>query len=237
MLTTKSNQAAKLRLVSQYGDLAMFLQFMHSNIWRAFYTGEKKPYWKIFTWIIFAKIEMFALASRSLFRINHGENSTGVLMSIWTYTLIVTFNAEHVIGFLVSFIPFIAPLLPIFFSFEEFTNYTFIDIHSMPLMVWLILFTGVQSGHLIRIYYFKKTPDDKGSRGSSLILFLLPKKLKISEFSVQCFIEPGMIILFGIAGLVFLEDKVFFVFALISGLCLSFQELLDGAFRTYHSRH
>ena len=236
MLHPKSNQAAKLRLVPYFGDLAMLLQFGRSKIWRQFYQGEKKPYWAIFIWLINVKIEMMALPSRAILRYNHGRHSTGVITGVWTFTLMMAFNAEYGIAWLASFVPFVAPVLAFFLTPTEFVNHLTVDIRSPFLMGFLMVFTVAHLIHVIRIYAKIGNTDDHAKRGSSWLSLLLPKSSKLSEYYIQWLLEPLLVVALGYLAWVVREDMAFLAFMALSAFCMWLQETADGTYRYYHDK-
>ena len=231
MILQSSDQTHSLRVIPRFGDIALFIQLMRSKIWQQFYTGDKKPWWTILVWIINAKIEMFALVFRSLFRYNMGKHTTGFIFLVWSFTLLAAFNAQHSISFLVSFIPFIAPGFIFFIPSDELYSHLFIEVRSQILLVLMVLFLLVQSIHVIRLYMTKNGNQSGTKRGSSWLKTSIPIIKKCSEYLIQGIIEPVLILLFGWLGFEFFQDTTFFAFSGISALCLFYQEFYEKAFQ------
>ena len=179
---------------------------------------------------------MFALPARSVLRYNHGRNTTGLIMSIWSIAMMLAFNAAHILGPGLTFIPFISPVL-IFIWPELVLNYVVVQYRSPFLLGLCALFLITQIVHIIRQKRSDIHRTDQNKRGESLINLALPKSRKVNEYWLQCIGEPLLLIIIGYAVFASTGDLTFFAdFMSLSALSIFMQETADGLFRTYHSR-
>lgn len=236
MITKKSNQTSKLRINPIFGDLGMIVQFIRSKMIRQIYSGDKKVWWTIFLWLMQAKVEMLAVLSRSILRYNHGRHTTGILMSIWALSMLIAFNFGQGYGYAISFIPFGAPILLINMSWSQFEGVVWYETTSQSIAIWAIIFTVFQLIHVGRIYAEIGNVDDHMRRGTSWLSQGIFKNKYLSEFHIQCFIEPLLVAGIGYGVWHFNDDLPFLIIACSSAICLFFQEFLDGSYRYYHSR-
>ncbi len=236
MISKASDQISKLRVQPIFGDIGMSVQFIQSKIIRQMFEGDKKIYWTIIVWMFKAKIEMFALLSRSILRYNHGRHTTGIMMFIWTISMLLAFNSGDKIGYLLSFIPFGSPLLLINMSWMQFQEIIWFQTTSESIALWIGIFSFFQLIHVIRIYLEVGNKDDHMKRGASWIYMPFSRSKIISEFHVQCLIEPILIASIGYLIWINTGDMFFLILACTSGFCLFLQEFLDGSYRYLNSR-
>jgi len=234
--TTVSNQTARLRVIPKFGDLAMIVGLVRSNIWQQIYNGEKKYWWTIFIWLLNIKIELFASCGRLLLRYNHGRHTTGVLTFIWTISMMVAFNHIHAFGYFITFIPFIAPVLFVWLDINDVERIVFVDVHSELLVYWMVIYTLVSLIHIIIIYGEWGEIKDHTKRGTSIIYKVISRFRPIKEAKIEIAIEPLFLLLIGYCGSQFEEGPVFFIFMSIVAGCLFIQDVSDEAWRCLHTK-
>ncbi len=237
MITKASNQTGKLRTVPVFSDLGMMVEFYRSKIWKNLFNGNQKAYWTVFLWLFAVKVEMFGLLLRSVFRYNFGRHTSGFLLSIWTVSMLVALNANAVEGYLFTLVPFGAPILMIGIEWETFLNLIWFNVRSQNVVILTAVFWVFHLIHVVRIYADKGEIDDHLKRGSSWIKRLFPHSKFITEFKIQCFIEPIIGIISGYLFWVFGDDVWMFFILSISGFCLFIQEFSDHAYQYYHDRY
>lgn len=236
MISKASDHISRLRVQPIFGDIGMTVQFIQSKIIRQMFEGDKKIYWTIIVWMFKAKIEMFALLSRAILRYNHGRHTTGILMFLWTISMLLAFNSGDKIGYLLSFVPFGSPLLLINMSWMQFQEIIWFQTTSGSIAIWIGIFSFFQLIHVVRIYLEVGNINDHMKRGDSWIYLIFSRSKTISEFHIQCFIEPILIASIGYLVFVITGDLFFLILACTSASCLFLQEFLDGSNRYLNSR-
>lgn len=234
MITQSSNQTKKLRTIPAFGDLAMLVALYRSALWKELYSNSKKGLWRIVKWLINVKVDMLSLIIRSIFRISPGEHTTGVMIYIWTLCMLIAFNSNSIEAIFFTLIPFAAPVLLINIRGAEFVDIVWGNVRSENLAYLIGVFAVLQLVHVIRIYLSGDENVDRMKRGSSWIKLLFKHNKFITEFKIQCFVEP-----FIAAGIGYLFWKVegdiwIFILLCSSAICLFLQEFLDKAYQHYH---
>lgn len=237
MITNSSNQSSKLRTIPPFGDLAMLVSLYRSPIWKELYSNSKKALWRTFKWLINVKVDMLASLLRAIFRKDHGEHTTGGLMYIWTLCMLLAFNSNSIEAIAFTLVPFFAPVMLINIQGAELIKIIWTNVRSGNVAYLIAIFTVFQLIHIIRIYLKNDENADRMKRGNSWIKMMFQDSKWLSEFKVQCYIEPILAVGIGYAFWKLDGDIWIFILLLSSAICLFLQEFLDRAYQYYHKRY
>jgi len=234
MITQSSNQTKKLRTIPAFGDLAMLVALYRSALWKELYSNSKKGLLRVIKWLINVKVDMLASVIRSVFRYNPGEHTTGGMMYIWTLCMLIAFNSASVEAIVFTLIPFVAPVLLINIRGTEFVDILWGNVRSENIAYLIVVFAVFQLLHVIRIYLNGDENADRMKRGTSWIKLLFKHNKFITEFKIQCFVEP--VFAAGIGYILWTTQGDIWIFILLSSsaICLFLQEFFDKAYQHYH---
>lgn len=217
--------------IPKFSDPDIFKSVINSDIWRHLFLGENRALWVLFKGLLFLKLEMFISPSKSFLRYNHGKRTMGIFIVIASTIMMVAFNTKNTAGYLATFFPLVAPVLPFFMSKEQILESAFVEIRSETLLYFSIAYVGISLIHLLVIYCKRGIHHLPNKRGTSILFVLIFRFLRVPEYLVQRFIEPMIV---AGAGLLFIhhyDDFTLGLFLIIAAACLFFQECYDGVLK------
>ena len=228
MITKKSIPHTKLRSKGKYGDLIMVSELLKFEyLLRLIYRDKMLPLMMFVNYLEFL-IAMFANSIVVFFRFRHGMHTMGLIMMVSTSIMIMVFNSANLHFILKPFtLPFVA-LLPFFKDWHWIYAAIVMDIHSLPLLVFLCMYLLVSLVHSIFIFIGKGNVE-YGKRGDSWIIWLLEHKwIKVDEYLVQGILEPFITALIALL-FWYLGNEVFAIYLWVAASCLFIQELQEQA--------
>jgi hypothetical protein len=237
MINRNDDRVAKPSFVPKFSDPDIIRAVLNSEIWKHLFLGEKKAAWLFFKAIVLFKMELFISPLRSVLRYGHGRRTTGIIITLMSALMMIAFNTNYVVGYLATFFPLAAPVIPFFMTSDQILAATIADIRSQYLLFFGIVYLVISIIHLVFIYKGGGTTHSIPTRrGTSLLYALLFNHLKLPEYIVQCFIEPILAISIGYVLLSSGTDFTCGLFLIIAGTCLGFQECFDGVSKFAMSR-
>ena len=228
MINRKSVRGKRHNYIPRYSDADILQNVINTELWRLIYLRDSKAAWIVLKAILNLKVEMFAAPLRAVLRINHGKRTIGVVIYLLSLLMLIAFNANYVVSYLCTFLPFLAPLLPFLLSGEQLLDAMFVSIHSRALLFFWILYGVLAPLHMIFTFKGWNTCEGEKVHGTSLIHLLLSKKIKVSQAVSKVVLEPLLVLIGGLVLIIKGLDVSFGVFLIISALCLFGQELRNS---------
>ena len=221
--------------VWKWSDEDVIRSVLKTELWRLILMGRPQAMWIMFRAVFNLKVEMFVAPQRAVLRVDHGQRTTGIFITIMSTIMMIGFNSNTIFGIIATALPLGSPILPFIMSGEQITQSTFTHIRSPALMVFWMVYLLISTVHLIRIYRRKKKKI-RGQcapmkRGNSWLYIWIFKRLNWPEHIVQRFIEPLLVFTIGYVLTASNADLAFGIFLMIGALCLFFQEVYDGVSR------
>ncbi len=174
-------------------------------------------------------MEMFISPLKAVLRYAHGKRTTGIIITLMSVLMMIAFNTNNIIGYLATFFPLAAPIMPFLMTGDQIINATFFAIRSEPLLIFWMAYLVISTIHLLCIYKGVGTTHLAATkRGTSILYGLLFKHFKLSEYTVEQFIEPLLAISIGYFLISSGVDFTFGLFLIIAGTCLFIQESYDA---------
>lgn len=222
----QQNTVKKPSFLPKYSDADIFRNVLSSSIWKDLFLQKREAAFIFVKAMLLLKIEMFALPIRAVLHFNIGYRSTGLITTIMSTLMVCAFNTLHLVGYLATFFPFVAPIIPFLMSPSQLYQAVFIDIRSVYLLAFVAIFLIANLGHLAWIFLNKNKDVFPSSRGTSWLHLLIFDRLNVNESWVTIIVEPVLIgsIGYGILSI----DFTFGLYLLISSICLFAQEFYDG---------
>jgi hypothetical protein len=227
MITKKSSQDIKPRKKC-FSDSSIIFGVSETDIFKLLFKNPSLALLKLLgQWIEFTTAA-FANCQNTVFRYRFGLLNQGIILTFCSVGLALIANSEHSYLALGSFSLLILPFLPFIQDWDTLYSWIFVDIRSLPLLVYscLLLLAGLVNTTMI--YIGKGNPDDMSKSGESLILLGLNKlfskikrltkgrlKLKANEFVVNTFIECGITASIGYYFWSVAQDQTFGLFCFL----------------------
>ena len=145
--------------------------------------------------------------------------------------MMVTYNSLDILGFIMTFLPFVAPLMLPFISLEYLFRVVFVDIHSTGLLGFSMVYMICSIIHVSRMHMTSVVVADHSKRGTSLMHMLISKYSEIGEYFVTGIVEPVLIASVGYLIYLSTADTWFFAFMLLSASCLFIQDTADKIYQ------
>lgn len=224
MINRATQQTTTQSFLPKYCDTDILKSLVNSDVWQHIFLGNKQGVWLITKGLFFLKLEMFALPIRNFLRFNHGSRTIGITIIVLSTLMMIAFNTQYMVGYVATFFPFAAPIIPFFMTSDDMIIATFFAVKSNLLLKFWIGFLIVSIIHLIRIYVGWGNFDSPTKRGRSILHTLIFRHIRISEKMVKQFIEPLLVSSIGYYCLSAGVDYTLGLFLMIAAFCLFFQE-------------
>lgn len=231
MINRPEERAIKPSFIPKYSDPDILKEVLNSDFWKHLFLGEKAGVWLAFKALFFLKNEMFISPVKAVLRFDHGKRTIGVFMTVMSTFLMIAFNTTYMVGYLATFFPFAAPVVPFFMSGEDMLVATFVSVKSNALLYFWMTYLVISLIHLIRMYKGWGSPETPTTRGHSFLYKAIFRHLRLSEASTKIYIEPVLVGGIGYYLLASGTDFTFGLFLLIAAGCLFFQEIFDALMR------
>ncbi|MCB0518512.1 MAG: hypothetical protein H6577_10040 [Lewinellaceae bacterium] len=228
MINRNTERVVKPSFLPKFSDADIFKGVVNSEFWGHVFLGEKKALWIVFKGLLSLKIEMFVSPLRMTLRYNHGRRTVGIVIILLSATMMMAFNTQSFLGALSTFVPFAAPIVPFFMSWEEISSSLFTEIRSEALMVFWMAYGALSALHLMLVYLRKDGDAPPAGRGTSWLHRLVFQHFKVAETAVQRVVEPFLV---GVVGYLLIgtdTDFTFGLFLIIAAACLFVQEVFDA---------
>lgn len=224
MIHRIAQQASRPHFIPKYADADIIKNVINSDYWKHLFMGDGKASWILIKAIVFFKMEMFIAPLRALLRINHGKRTIGFIIWVMSSLMMMAFNTQHLMGYLATFFPLAAPLMPVLFSAQEIYDALFVSIRSEAILCLWVAYLILAPIHMLRTYKGWGTIEGDTVHGTSLIHLLIGKPLKLSQGVSKIILEP---VLIGGIGLYLMASNADFtcgLFLMISAACSAFHE-------------
>lgn len=214
--------------VPKFSDPDIIKAVVNSDFWKYLFLGDKKAFWLFFKAIVNLKTEMFISPLKTVLRYGHGRRTIGIMITLLSAFMMMAFNTESVIGALATFFPFVAPAIPFLITGEELKTALFVNIRSVALMYFWLVYLVLSIVHLVWVYQGSDETLPPSIRGIPILHVLLFRYWGISPYAVRQFVEP--ILAAGIGYILINTDTdfTFGLFLIIAAACLFFQELVEA---------
>jgi len=229
-----SDETFTSRRIKLYGDLAIWHGFYTSKIWNTILNNRDRILPEILKTYFQFNTAMLAYSLNAIFRYKFGSQTTGLLMSISTLSMLIGFNSENIWVIFKPIMLFINPIIPFFKDGDEIYDLVFVEIHSVSLLVLTIIFTLSTLTHVTMIYSDNGN-DSPTKRGDSWLHILISKYYKsANETFIAMIVEPLISILIGVVLFKWNDDKWGGVYFCLAGLAVFGQHMLDESQKAHN---
>lgn len=228
-----SEESFTSRRVKLYGDLAVWHGFYSSKVWNMILYRRDKLLPEILRTYFQFNTAMLAYSVNVIFRYRFGSQTTGLIMSIVTLSMLIGFNSNNIWIIFKPIMLFINPIIPFFKDGDDLYDLVFVEIHSMTLLVFTIIFTLATLMHTIMIYIGMGNAETT-KRGDSWLYILISKYMPANETFIAMIVEPLISILIGVAFFKWGDDKWAGVYFCLAGLAVFGQHMLDESQRAHN---
>ncbi len=233
METKQSNNEFNGRKVKFFGDLEIFHGAYNSKIWMMLIFKTDMALLEILKTYFRFSTAILAYSVNAFFRYRFGVATTGIVMSIMSLSLMLSFNSKLVWIAFKPLIIFINPFLPFLKDKDELYKLIAIDIHSQNLLIFTVFFTVLTLIHTGMIY-FKKGNNNLSKRGKSWLYTGLSKFILVNEYFICGVVEPAITISVGLGIWKWGEDIWFGVYLCLAGLAVATQQLIDASHQAHN---
>lgn len=229
MITKASNQHLKSRKCKNFGDSAIYLNYHSTAFFRKIFTKDRLIAWDLFKDYVRLVIACLAFAIGSFWRIKHGRQTAGFILTVCTLVLLLVLNSSEAHFIWKPFLLILWPLVPFFYE-GELSHLVLVNIHSPALLTYTAAFAVLALIHTAFIYLGRGNHDAR-KRGDSWLYSLFLYRLGfVSESFVQIAIEPALTAAVGALFWFHFNDPVFASFLWAGASCMAMQEALDEAY-------
>ena len=237
MITKKSNQDIKPRKKC-FGDSSIIFGATKTEVYKLLFSNPSLALLRLLgQWIEFTTAAL-ANCQNTVYRNQFGLLNQGMILTFSSVGLALIANSEHSYLALGSISLLMLPILPFFYDWDTLYSWAFLDIRSLPLLVYsgIMLLTGLVNTTMI--YIGKGNPDDMSKSGESWILLGLNKlfskikrltkgrlKLKANEFVVNAFVECGITVSIGYYFWTEVQDHTFGLFCFLMSSAEFFNQI------------
>jgi hypothetical protein len=205
MVTQSSSESKpKVRITRSCGDSNLWNDARRSNFLKQVFTNSEKAFLDTLGWLLaFIKVT-YGFCHTTTFRGIPGKRQSGIVLTIAGTSTLAAYNSTSIWeGWAGLFGIFIVPIKVIRSDWAEIYDFMFVDIHSIPLLCYTLVFTLRALYNTFMTYIGRSNKNDSGIRGESYLkkplikLFRLRKNFEIPELATTT-LEAAIIIGLGV---------------------------------------
>ena len=240
MASSASNlKNLKFKRTLEIGDMAFWIILRNTPFLNSLIFNTEKAIFEGLQFLAKLNMGLMAFPQTTILRYNKGKLQGGIVPVLLTAFVLVNINATETHHLLSGFGIFITPYILFTSNQSELYDFLFVNIHSIPLLVFTCVFTLIGIGQSLHIYLFEDGLKSATSRGTSRFWLFLswvskPKRGKArtfhpSKFGCEFVFETVIMAALGIVSWHYLDDKVFAIVCFSAAIAEAIQTLDDAS--------